>query len=595
MMEVTRAIYRLAAPYGRLRLLSLFAFALLQGLLQVAGVTSIFPFLALVADPRQFFASPLGEWVTAVWPMATVEQLIFLAGVGSITFLFLANLSLLMGEVIRARYVHGLGHWLRTRVLAHILANPYAYFLEHNTGELLKKTAGDVMTFVVGILAPFLEFMARAVTLLLLVLAIGLLDPRICVTMGGALAVFYLVSYAALRPLRERTSGGLKVSNRGAMKEALQALGGIKPIKLNGVEAIFLKRYAKWSAEQARFSMWIPVIANGPRYLVEPIAFGAIVLLALFTLGSGASLAPLIPTLGVFALAGYRLVPNFQIMYGCLTGISTSRHALEEIRDELEGCLQPAVALFDARAPEVLPWREAITLDAITYRHKGKSEPLFQNLTMIIPRNRFVALSGETGCGKSTLVDLILGLLEPEKGQLRLDGEVLDPVRMRAYRAGIGVVPQEIFLIDDTLGANVAFGVPEADRDEGRIHEVLRIAQLEQNGRLMDGLTLDTMVGERGVRLSGGQRQRVGLARALYRRPRFLVLDEATSALDSETENALLAAIERIRGTMTLLVIAHRLSTIEQADLHYRLRDGLLSPCGRGAPRVPVLRSAGGH
>lgn len=577
MIALVKSIYRMAAPYGRARLVILLAFALMQGLFQVAGVTSIFPFLALVADPAQFYASPLGRWVTAHYPQVGPDTLMLFAGLGSIAFLFLANGSLLVGEVIRARYVHGLGHWLRTRVLAHILANPYAYFLEHNTGELLKKTAGDVMTFVVGILAPLLEFIARGLTLVLLVIAIGIFDPLICVLMGGALAGFYLIAYACLRPLRQRTSDGLKHSNRGAMKEALQALGGIKPIKLNGVERLFLERYARWSLGQARFSTWIPVIGNGPRYLVEPVAFGAIVGLTLMTLGSGASLAPLLPTLGVFALAGYRLVPNFQIMYGSLTGITTSLHALEEIREEIEGCLDPAGPDFEAVAPLPLRWRREIALESITYRHHGKAAPLFENVTLVIPRNAFVALTGETGSGKSTLVDLVLGLLEPEEGCLCLDGKPLRKEQMRAYRAGIGVVSQDIFLVDDTLAANVAFGVPSGQRDEARIREVLKIAQIDPAGEGTDALRLETHVGERGIRLSGGQRQRIGLARALYRQPDFLVLDEATSALDGATEAALLAAIERIRKTMTLLVIAHRPSTIEQADFVYHLAGGRLS------------------
>lgn len=592
MVALVKAIYRMAAPYGRGRLLLLFLFALLQGIFQVVGVTSIFPFLALVADPAQFYESPLGQWVTSAFPKVDEPTLLLLAGLGSIGFLFLANASLLIGEVIRARYVHGLGHWLRTRVLAHILANPYAYFLQHNTGELLKKTAGDVMTFVVGILAPLLEFMARGVTLLLLVAAIGIFDPLICALMGGALAVFYLVSYTSLRPLRQRTSDGLKQSNRGAMKEALQALGGIKPIKLNGVERLFLERYARWSAGQARFSTWIPVIGNGPRYLVEPMAFGAIVLLTLMTLGSGASIAPLLPTLGVFALAGYRLVPNFQIMYGSLTGITTSLHALEEIREELEGCLDPAGPDFQAESPRPLRWEHSIALETITYRHHGKQHPLFDQVTLIIPRNAFVALTGETGSGKSTLVDLVLGLLEPEKGHLCLDGQPLRKDQLRAYRAGIGVVSQDIFLVDDTLAANVAFGIPPVERDEARIREVLKIAQMDPTEAASEGLSLETLVGERGIRLSGGQRQRIGLARALYRRPDFLVLDEATSALDTETESALLAAIECIRKELTLLVIAHRPSTIEQADLVYRLAGGKLIPGKPLRPRIPLSAKA---
>lgn len=575
MKELIQSIYRLAAPYGRAKIVLLFLFSLFQGLFQVAGVTSIFPFLALVADPNGFKSSGFGKWTLSLFPGASDKELLIGAGVLTVLFLLMANLSLLLGEVVRARYVHGLGHWLRTRVLAHIISNPYPYFLRHNTGELLKKAAGDVMTFVVGILAPFLELTARVITLVLLVGAICWVNPVLCVFMGGTLGIFYWIAYILMKPLRVKTSEGLKAANRGAMREALQAIGGIKPIKLQGVERVFLERYSYWSEQQARLSKWIPVIGNSPRYLVEPIAFGAVVGLVIAALHINADLAALLPTLGVFALAGYRLVPNLQLVYGSLTGITTSLHAMEEIRDELSGCLE-SVESYTTGAEPRLVWHSEIALRGVHFGYENGRESLFKNLNFRIPKNTCVAITGETGCGKSTIADLLLCLLEPQRGSLLVDGSPLDPRDVRQYRSGIGVVPQEIFLIDDTLAANVAFGVPDFERDEERILEALEMCQLRGPDGLINGLKLETRVGDRGVRLSGGQRQRIGLARALYRKPDFLILDEATSALDSETECALLQAIDRIRETVTILVIAHRSSTIQRADIVYRLEKGQL-------------------
>lgn len=575
MSELIQSIYRLAAPYGRGKIALLFLFSLVQGLFQVAGVTSIFPFLALVADPVAFKSTGFGRRIIEIFPGAGDKELLIGAGVLTVLFLFMANLSLLVGEVVRARYVHGLGHWLRTRVLGHIISNPYPYFLRHNTGELLKKAAGDVMTFVVGILAPFLDLTARVITLILLVVVICWVDPVLCLFMGGTLGLFYWIAYILMKPLRVRTSEGLKAANRGAMREALQAIGGIKPIKLQGVEQVFLKRYSYWSEQQARLSTWIPVIGNSPRYLVEPIAFGAVVGLVIWALHMNADLAALLPTLGVFALAGYRLVPNLQLVYGSLTGITTSLHAMEEIRDELAGCLD-SVEDFTKPAASRLVWHSEIALRGVDFGYGNGRESIFKNLNLRIPKNACVAIMGETGCGKSTIADLLLCLLEPRRGTLLVDGSPLELRDVRRYRSGIGVVPQEIFLIDDTLAANVAFGVPDLQRDEKRVLEALEMCQLMGPNGLTNGLKLETRVGDRGVRLSGGQRQRIGLARALYHRPDFLILDEATSALDSETEYALLQAIDRIREKITILVIAHRPSTIQRADIVYRLEKGQL-------------------
>jgi ABC-type multidrug transport system fused ATPase/permease subunit len=554
----------------------MFIVSLIQGLLQVLGVTSIFPFLALVADPEQFYRSIPGKWIQTQWGTLSELHLIYWAGILSILFLFTANASLLLGEVMRANYVHGLGHWLRTRLLAQMLSNPYSYFLRFNTGELLKKAAGDVMTFVVGVLAPFLEFLTRALTLVLLIVAIFIIDARICVVMGSALGLFYLISYGLMRPLRSRTSDGLKIANRGAMREALQALGGIKPIKLNSVESYFLNRYSHWSAEQARLSKWIPVISNSPRYLIEPLAYGALVAMALYTQQRGIALGPVIPTMGVIALAGYRLVPNLQIMYGCLTGISTSMHALEEIRDELEDCVTGNSPRAKLNETSPFRWNRELRLKVKRFQYKDSAPSLLENINLIIPRNSFVALTGETGCGKSTLVDLLLGLHTAEAVQLFADGLIIEGKSLTSFRASIGVVPQEVFLMDDTLAANVAFGLPTHEINWERVREVLKIAQLPVMEIVGTGLALGTRVGERGVRLSGGQKQRIGLARALYRKPEMLIMDEATSALDSETETALLRAIECIRNQITLFVITHRATTIENADIVYHLSRGQL-------------------
>lgn len=575
-------IYELAAPYGRNKMFLVFMVAVAQGLLQVVGVTSIFPFLALAANPEGFMNSGIGIRIQEWLPGITERTLLIWAGVFAIVALVASNGMLLFGEVVRARYVQGLGHWLRVRLLTRMMSNPYTYFLNRNTGELLKKAAGDVVNFINGILAPLMDLLARFIMVGLLLGTLLWIHPGLTLVAGIALGVFYVGIYVVLGRLRKRTSDGLKAANRGAMREAIQALGGIKPIKIHGVERTFLDRYGAHTAQQARLSKWIPVVSNGPRYIIEPIAFGGIVVVVLYYIASGQRLQEVLPVLGVMALAGYRLLPNLQLMYGAFSGISLQSHALEEIYEELEGPGKSPYEVFpDARPPdrmERMSWERECVLNDIVFRYEGAEKPVLQGIDLRIRKNDFVAFIGETGSGKSTLIDLILGLHRAESGQIELDGNVLGEADLRRWRAGIGYVPQDIFLMDDTIASNIAFGVLPEEVDMERVREAAEAAQLRRfvETELPDGFA--TKVGERGVRLSGGQRQRIGLARALYHRPELLVLDEATSALDNQTEAALMEAIEALHGEMTLLVIAHRLTTIRKADLVVKLEKGRVIP-----------------
>lgn len=586
-------VFQIAAPYGRKKLFVMFLVALLQGLLQVVGVTSIFPFLALAANPSLFMDSNLGQAILGFLPEITERQLLILSGAFAVIMLGVANGMLLFGEVFRARYVQGLGHWLRVRLLTRMVSNPYHYFLSRNTGELIKKASGDVMNFIAGILAPLMDLVARLITVGLLVGTLLVISPRLTLIAGAALGLYYLSVYKLLGALRKRTSDGLKIANRGAMKEALQCLSGIKPIKVHGVEEHFINRYSAHTASLARLSKWMPVVANGPRYLIEPLAFGGIVVVVLYYIISGGELDKVLPILGVMALAGYRLLPNMQLIYGAFSGISLSSHALEEIHEELTSDEDPS-SLIPARfksglSIKPIDWKEQIELRGIRFSYTEAKRPVLNGLNLVIPKNQFFAFIGETGSGKSTLIDLILGLHWPTAGSLLVDGKPLKEEDKRAWRAGIGYVPQDIFLMDDSIAANIAFGRNPKDIDYDRVREVAEAAQIRKFIETELPAGFDTRTGERGVRLSGGQRQRIGLARALYHRPSLLILDEATSALDNQTEAALMSAIEGLQGKLSLLVIAHRLTTVKRADQVVLLKDGGIGAQGTYEEVVSLL------
>jgi ABC-type multidrug transport system fused ATPase/permease subunit len=569
--DLVRKVYLLARPYGRKKLAIVTGFSFAQGLFQVLGVTSVFPFLALAADPARLRNSQFGTRFLDYFPPMDDGRLLLVAGIFAIVMLLVANGVNLAAEFVRTRYAHQFGHWLRVRLLRQIASRPYTDFLQENSGVLVKKVVGDVITYTTGVLLPLLDSLARIATIVLLVATLYLVHPQIATVASLGLGLFYLAVFRGLGRYRNRISEGLKEAFRGTYIEVQQMLGGIKPVKVHRAEEAFITRFSAHSARNARLQAWSSILSNGPRYLIEPLAFGGLVVVVLVYAARGQDLIAILPNLGVMALAGYRLLPALQLLYGQITQLSTQRHALEEVFDEFLAAEHAAgkdaeTADGHLSAPAPLRWDSAITLDNLGFQYPGAENPVIDHLSLRIPKNSSLGIIGTTGCGKSTLVDLILGLHVPTSGRILIDDTPLGPTNRRAWRGGIGYVPQEIFLIDDTVAANIAFGIPEEKIDPAALKRAAAAAQILDfvERELPHGF--DTIVGERGVRLSGGQRQRIGLARALYHEPELLVLDEATSALDTETEDGVMQAIANLSGQITMLVIAHRLRTVEMCD-----------------------------
>lgn len=582
-INLAQKAYELARPYGRQKFVIVLVITIVQSIFQVIGVSSIFPFLALASDPGQVRESLIGTQVLGWLPEMSDRVMLVWAGLFAIAMLLFANGLQLLGEVVRVRYSEGLGHWLRHRLLLKMTGSPYSYFLQRNTGEMLKKIVTDVPYMIQGVLLPALDVISRLLTVLLLFGTLLVIDPYIAIAAALCLGGFYVVVFAFLRSRYERLSSMMVIADRGAMREAQQFLGGIKPVKVHQREDTFLARYSRHSADQAVLRKWIPVYQNTPRYLVEPLAFGGIVAIVVILAAQGESLASLLPKLGVMALAAYRLLPNLQQLYSGCSAVSMFRHTVEEVYEEFRESEETLHTDRCRSKPTPLTWSQVLHIDDITFQYPGTEAPLFDGLSLKIRKNQFIALVGSTGSGKSTLVDCILGLHTPDSGAIRVDDIPLTQETLPAWRSSLGYVPQDIFLLDDTIAANIAFGVPTEEIDYARVAAVARLAQIADFIETELPERFQSHVGERGVRLSGGQRQRIGLARALYHNPSTLVLDEATSALDDSTEAALMEAIEALHGEVTLIVIAHRLSTIERADHVFVLERGRVVRQGTSA------------
>lgn len=566
-----RRVLFLARPYGRAKLAGIFSLSFAQALFQVIGVTSIFPFLALAADPERIRHSQFGLRFLALLPPMSNRELLTTAGVIAIVGLLASNAVNLLAEYARTRYAQNFAHWLRVRLLRRMASQPYTYFLQRNTGDLLKKVLGDVGNYTTGVFLPLLDSLARGLTAVLLLATVFLVQPVIALSAAIVLGGFYVITFRLLARKRREVDENLRISVGGLFREAQQMLGGIKPVKVHRAEEHFLSRFAKHSAVLAKMSARLPVFANGPRYLVEPLAFGGLVVAVLLLAAKGRDFSDILPNLGVMALAGYRLLPSLQLLYSQLTQVSSMRHAVDEVYDEFvaaetDRSISPAISSDALARARPFRWNDSITLREISFRYPGVSRPALEGISLIIAKNTSVGVIGPTGSGKSTLVDLLLGLYQPAAGDILIDGRPLTPALVPAWQASIGYVPQDIFLIDDAIARNVAFGLPDNQIDPARLREACTMAQILDfiETELPNGF--DTYVGERGIRLSGGQRQRIGLARALYHRPSLLILDEATSALDIATEAKLLEALRSLAGKLTMVVAAHRLSAVANCD-----------------------------
>jgi ABC-type multidrug transport system fused ATPase/permease subunit len=567
--NLIRRVLFLARPYGRKKLALVFFLSLAQGIFQVIGVTSIFPFLAIAADPDRIRHSQFGLRFLALLPPMSNRELLITAGIVAIVGLLLSNAVNLLAEYARTRYAHSFGHWLRVRLLRKMASQPYGYFLQRNSGDLLKKVVGDVMNYIDGVLLPLLDSIARGLTAALLLATLFLVQPVIALSATLGFGAFYLIIFRLLARKRREANEGLRTSFAGSYREAQQMLGGIKPIKVHRAEEHFLSRFAGYSAIVAQMFARVPIIANSARYLVEPLAFGGLVLAVVVLAARGRDFSDILPNLGVMAVAGYRLLPTLQLLYGQVTHLTSMRYSLDEVFEEFAAAEQEEKSgnvEISLRKPRPVEWQSAITLDAVSFIYPGTDRLVLDRFSVTIQKNMSIGFIGPTGSGKSTLIDLLLGLHRPTSGRVLVDGRPLTPEMIPSWQATIGYVPQEIFLIDDTIARNIALGVPDNEIDDTRLQEVCAIAQILDfiETELRDGF--QTTAGERGVRLSGGQRQRLGLARALYHRPSLLLLDEATSALDTATEAKLIEALHSLTGKLTIVMATHRLSSMGGYD-----------------------------
>jgi len=423
---------------------------------------------------------------------------------------------------------------------------------------------------------PFMNLIAQGAVATALLTLLILIDPQLALIVGLTLATVYTLIFKATRGILSRVGVDRLKANQERFTAVSEAFGASKEVKFGGLEQTFINRFSKHARAYASRQATAQVIGQLPRFALEAITFGGMLLLVLYLMAQSGSFDSALPVIALYAFAGYRLMPALQQIYSAVTAMRFVGPALDSLhvdlmslKYQLPGPGQDSMAL-----------KETITLNQIQYSYPSAPQPALKNISLTIPARSTVGLVGTTGSGKTTTVDLILGLLDVQEGTLAVDGQVITEHNKRAWQRSIGYVPQQIYLADDTVAANIAFGIQAKDIDQAAVERAAKIANLHDFVVNELPQQYQTTVGERGVRLSGGQRQRIGIARALYHTPQVLILDEATSALDNLTEQAVMEAVHNIGHEITIILIAHRLSTVKACDTIFLLEKGLLKGQG---------------
>jgi ATP-binding cassette, subfamily B, bacterial PglK len=539
---------------------------ILMACLEVASIVAMSPFLSLVTSPDSIQTNSLLRWAYLTVGFESPQTFVVFIGIVTLALLVTSNVFALVMNYLLVRFAWLRNHTLSERLLAQYLAKPYTFFLERNSSELGKNILAEVQQVVKGLLVPAMVLFANITVVTFILVFLLVLNPLRALAVAGILSSGYVLVYTLLQRKIVRYGAESLRANERRYQLAYEALGGVKDIKLLGRENDFLGQFAQVSKVFSTRQALGETLSSSPRYVLDTLAFGTILGLMIVLYARDAS--QVIPVVGVYAFAGYRLMPALQQIYRSVTQAHFHTSVLATLRRDLEN---ETVAFREAS--ERLPFQERLELHNVSFKYPTAQASLFKNLSLTIARNTSVAFVGATGSGKTTVVDLLLGLLPPNEGEVRVDGHALTKDNLRAWQANLGYVPQSIFLSDGSIAQNIAFGIAEDKRDMKAVIKAATLANLHEFvGSLPEAY--NTVVGERGVRLSGGQRQRIGIARALYHDPGVLILDEATSALDTVTEEAVFQAIKNVAGKKTVVMIAHRLSTVRDCDTIFVLEQG---------------------
>jgi ABC-type bacteriocin/lantibiotic exporter with double-glycine peptidase domain len=578
-MDTLKKISHLLTPQEHKRAILLLLMVLVMAFLEMLGLVSILPFMAVLSNPDIVETNTTLKNIyhfTKNYGIENNQQFLFLLGILVFVMLVLSLFFKALTIYVQVRFTTMCQYSISSRVIKGYLNEAYSWFLSRHSADLGKTILSEVAMVVTNGLNPLINLVVRSIVAITILILLIVIDPKLAVIVGLTLGLAYGLIYKLIRNFLKHISQERFKANQWRYTAVSEAFGAIKEIKLGGLEQIYTDRFSNPAKSFATHTASFQVLNQLPRFALEAIAFGGMLLILLYLMAQSGDFVNAVPVIALYTFAGYRLMPALQGIYGSISQLRFVGPALDALHKDL---LKLKAAKFD-NDKNILPLKKNILLNNIDYNYPNSSRTALKNLHLTIPARSTVGIVGATGSGKTTTVDIILGLLKAQKGSLQIDGQVISENNKRAWQRTIGYVPQQIYLADDSIASNIAFGIDYKDINQKKVERAAKIANLHDFVVKELPNKYKTTVGERGIRLSGGQRQRIGIARALYNNPQVLIFDEATSALDNLTEQIVMDSVHKIGSDITIILIAHRLSTVKECDTIFLLEKGELKAEG---------------
>lgn len=573
LFRILKKFRLILSRHQKIRILQLGVLMVIGGFMEMLSVSLVLPFMNAVMEPEETMQNQYVKLVCDIFGIHSDRSFLMLVAITLAAVYILKNAFLIFQTNIQYRFVYNNQFQTQCRMLHSYLQRPYEYYLEANPGEIMRVIGSDTnQTFylLINLLSLFSELVVSAT----LMVTIVIISPLLTLSMAGILLVVVALILLVIRPMLRRMSLATQKADAKQNMWLLQSIHGIKELKVMQKEAYFEKNYQ----ENGRVTMTAlrkkNVLTNFPRYFIEAVSMASLFIVLAILIYRGQELEALVPVVSAIAMAAVRLLPSINRITTSLASAAYAEPMLDKTIENLRGMEAYQKELKEDKEKKtgtIMRLREDFGFSDVTFRYPNSELPVLEHSAIRIEKGSSVGIVGASGAGKTTAVDILLGLLRIQNGKVTIDGTDIH-MDMDGWLTQIGYIPQSIFMLDDSLRANVAFGVDPDKIDDKKVWKALEEAALGDFVRsLPQGL--DTQLGDRGIRLSGGQRQRVGIARALFSDPTILFFDEATSALDNETESAIMESIDHLHGTKTMVIIAHRLSTIEGCDMVYRVED----------------------
>ena len=582
-MQNIKKILSLLTPSELKHAVTLLLMIMFMSLIDMIGVASILPFIAVLTNPEIIETNTFLNKIYIIsnsFGIKNYEHFFILLGLVVLIFLVLSLIFRAVTFYLQSRFVQIREYTIGKKLIEKYLNQPYEWFLNRNSADFGKTILSEVNQIVIFGINPLFELISKSIVALFLLILLVIVDAKLALIVGFVLGGTYGLIFYFVKNYLDRIGEMRLIKNNLRFTSVIEAFRAIKEVKLHGLESSFIRRFSSPAESFAIISASSIVIGNIPKFIIELIAFGGILLVILYMMIQTGNFSDSLPIISLYAFAGYRLMPALQQIYSSLTGITFVGPSLSKIYDDLKNFPRIDVNTNANANHQNLKFNKILTLENIKYEYPNSSKLILNNINLKINAKSIVGFIGATGSGKTTIVDIILGLLEAQNGSLIVDGDVISKKNLRSWQKLIGYVPQQIYLADSSIASNIAFGQENENIKLELVKRASKIANLHRF--VIEELPnqYQTKIGENGVRLSGGQRQRIGIARALYHNPKLLVFDEATSALDNQTEQAVMEAVNNLNKDITIILIAHRLNTLKECDVIYKVEKGKIIDSG---------------